>query len=155
MLLHVHNFTSVNSKFMKFLSSFRHPASHHPCLIADTRPSLPHRYCSARRWHGATLTQLSLGPLRQLTMVSSWRPGLLPPILLSQILSLLLSPYHDGTAGQQCRLTSPSRSQDATPDDPFPSGSPSGNNGTNGTTIPEGTPFVYGTDVIRGVNLCV
>ncbi|KLO17187.1 glycoside hydrolase family 5 protein [Schizopora paradoxa] len=50
----------------------------------------------------------------------------------------------------QCRLTSPSRSQDATPDDPFPSGSPSSNNGTNGTIIPEGSPFVYGTDVIRG-----
>ncbi len=101
-------------------------------------------------------TQLSLGPSHSSAMISNWRLSHLPPILLFQILSLLFCPYHVGTAGQQCRLTSSSHSQDPSPDNPFPSGGSSpGGNGTNGTTIPEGPPFVYGTDVIRGVNLYV
>lgn len=91
---------------------------------------------------------------------------LLPPFrhLPVILLLLLFFPKIDLVHGkQQCKLQAPNAQSNfaaPSPDDPFPTGtSPTGTNGTmngtssgNTTTI---TPFKYGTDKIRGVNLCV
>ncbi|KAI5122292.1 hypothetical protein M0805_002371 [Coniferiporia weirii] len=88
--------------------------------------------------------------------------NLLPlPLLLLFFVFPISFPLIGVHARQQCRLEAPqSLLQVASPDNPFPSGSPPGSNSTNNgtgstgnTTSPAEAPFAYGTDKIRGVNL--
>ncbi|EJD06576.1 glycoside hydrolase family 5 protein [Fomitiporia mediterranea MF3/22] len=86
-------------------------------------------------------------------------PPLLRLLILLYLFNLTGSPFLAVVdARQQCRLQAPQdQAEFASPNDPFPSpGSNGTNNGTssNGTTTnPAITPFAYGTDKIRGVNL--